>query len=209
MEFENEFEVAAPVDEVWTTLLDVERVAPCMPGAQVLEKTGDRSYRVAIKVRLGPVSMQYRGDVEIADVDDAAHSAKMNARATEARGQGTANATVTMKLDERDSSTHAVLHTDMRLSGRAAAMGGGMVKDVSAKMVETFAGNLQEMLAGKPEEAPAAAEPAPSPPPPSDEGLPAGQLAASVAADRMRDPRVLAGALAIVWLLGFLMGRRR
>jgi uncharacterized protein len=207
LKLQNEIEVSAPPDDLFDVLADVERVAPCMPGAEVLEKTGDRSYRVGIKVRLGPVSMQYRGDVEIDDVDDSAHSAKMHARATEARGQGTANATVSMKLDERDSATHAVLHTDMRLSGRAAAMGGGMVKDVSAKMVETFAGNVQEMLAGKPEEAPAA-EPAPPPPPSEEEGLPAAQIAVSVA-DRMRDPRMLAGALAIVWLLGFLMGRRR
>jgi uncharacterized protein len=240
MEFENEFEVAAPIDEVWRTLLDVERVAPCMPGAQVLEKTGERSYRVAVKVKLGPVSMQYRGDVEIADVDDSAHTATMTARATEARGQGTANATIGMRLDERGPATHAVLQTDLRLSGRAAAMGGGMVKDVSAKMVETFAGNLQEMLAGAPAEAAAAPaagersataaaapEPRPSaraagepsatgepsaagaPPPASDEALPAAQIAASIAADRLRDPRVLGGTLIVVWLLGWLMGRRR
>jgi uncharacterized protein len=150
MQFENDFEVASPIETVWDTLLNVEEVAPCMPGAEVLEQTGDSSYKVAIKVRLGPVSMQYRGDVEIVDPDPSAHQAKMVAKATEARGQGTANAEIGMRLEEQDGKTRAVLTTDLRLSGRAAAMGQGIVKDVAGKLTETFAECLATKLEGAP-----------------------------------------------------------
>ena len=80
MRFENRFDVDAPLDEVWATVLDVERVAPTVPGAQVLEQVGDDAYKVAIKVKVGPMSMTYRGDVEITERDDAAHRAVMKAR---------------------------------------------------------------------------------------------------------------------------------
>jgi uncharacterized protein len=150
MQFENDFEVASPIDTVWGTLLDVEQVAPCMPGAEVLDQTGDNSYKVSIKVRLGPVSMQYRGDVEIVDADPSAHQARLVAKATEARGQGTANAEIGMRLEEQDGKTRAVLTTDLRLSGRAAAMGQGIVKDVAGKLTETFAECLATKLEGAP-----------------------------------------------------------
>src|SRR3954449_7085191 len=100
MEFQNEFDVKAPLDEVWNTVLDVERVAPCVPGAEVLEKVSNDAYKVGIKVKLGPVSMQYRGDMEIVERDDAAHRAVMKVQAKEARGQGTATATATMAMEE-------------------------------------------------------------------------------------------------------------
>src|SRR5215203_2325294 len=149
MDFTNEFDVGAPVDEVFTTLLDVERVAPCVPGAEVIEKTGDDSYKVAIKIKLGPVTMQYRGDVEVVEKDDAAHTATLRVRAKETRGQGNADATSRLALTEQGGTgTHATINTDVKLSGKAAAMGGRMVGDVSAKMVDTFATNLAAMLEG-------------------------------------------------------------
>jgi carbon monoxide dehydrogenase subunit G len=159
MKFENAFTVDAPVDTVWATLLDVERVAPCMPGAEVLERTGDDAYAVGIRVRLGPISMQYRGQVEIVERDEAAHQATMRARAREARGQGTADANVHMSLVEQPDGTHATIATDLQLSGRAAAMGQGVIVDVAGKLVETFATNLAAMLAsgGAPDGAAAAA----------------------------------------------------
>jgi carbon monoxide dehydrogenase subunit G len=156
MQFENQFEVSSPIDTVWNTLLDVEQVAPCMPGAEVLEQTGDSSYKVSIKVRMGPVSMQYRGDVHIVDPDNDAHIAKLVAKATEARGQGTANAEILMKLSEQDGKTQATLTTDLRMSGRAAAMGQGIVKDVASKLTETFADCLAQKLSGNGAEAPEA-----------------------------------------------------
>src|SRR5919206_4414884 len=98
MEFENEFDVKAPLDEVWDAMLDVERVAPCVPGAEVLERSGEDAYKVGIKVKVGPVSMQYRGEVEIVSKDPESHSALMSAKARESRGQGTATAHVRMHL---------------------------------------------------------------------------------------------------------------
>jgi len=224
MKFENHFSVAAPIEEVWDMLLDVERVAPCMPGAEVLERKGEDSYKVVIHVKLGPVSMRYRGDVEITAKDPEARQAVMNAKATEARGQGTANAKIEMSLAERDGSTEAALATDLRLSGRAAALGQGVVQDVSEKLVDSFADNLAAMLEGAPAEAEAAeaeaAEPevaeagapeAPAPqaaPEPSEPELPALEIATRVAADRLRRPQVLLGVLAVVWFAGYLVGRR-
>jgi carbon monoxide dehydrogenase subunit G len=169
MKFENEFDVQAPIDEVYEALLDVERVAPCMPGAEVIETTGDDAYKVAIKVKVGPMSMTYKGDVQIVERDDAAKTATLRAKAKEARGQGTADAHVRMALAEAGGGTHAALETEVQLSGRVAAMGRGVIADVSGRLVETFARNLAEMLEGGPAEPAAAASsngaaaPAPEP----------------------------------------------
>ena len=155
MKFENAFVVQAPIDEVYAALLDVERVAPCMPGAEVIEKTGDDAYKVAIKVKVGPMSMTYKGDVQIVERDDAATTATLRAKAKESRGQGTADAHVRMALAEEGDGTHATLETDVALGGRVAAMGRGVIADVSARLVQTFAGNLAEMLeAGSAQEEP-------------------------------------------------------
>src|SRR3954471_17366659 len=148
MEFQNEFDVKAPLDQVWDAVLDLERVAPCVPGAEVLERTGDDAYKVGIKVKVGPVSMQYRGEVEITDKDPSSHVAQMSAKAREARGQGTANANVRMSLSGNGEVTHGTINTEVQLSGRAAAMGQGVIKDVSARIVDQFAANLAEMLGG-------------------------------------------------------------
>src|SRR5919202_342374 len=146
MRFENHFDVGAPIDEVWNTVLDVERVAPTVPGAQVLDRVGDDAYRVAIKVKVGPMSMTYRGEVEITERDQEAHRAVMKARAKESRGQGTADADVTMSLVGRDGGTSATVTTDVQLSGKVATMGQGVLQDVSRRLVETFAANLATML---------------------------------------------------------------
>jgi carbon monoxide dehydrogenase subunit G len=203
MQFVNEFDVEAPVDEVWEALLDVERVAPCVPGAEVMEKTDDDAYKVAIKVRVGPISMTYRGQVQIVEQDAERRHAVMNARAREARGQGTADADVAMDLEQRDGLTHGTITADVQLSGRAAAMGRGVIQDVSGKLVETFAGNLAEMLQPAPAEAAASAAEAPRPSPPQDE-LQAGAIVRDVAAERLLNPRtvvIVVGALVGLWIL--------
>jgi uncharacterized protein len=234
MNFDNTFTVPAPIDEVWKAMLDVERVAPCVPGAQVLEQTGDNAYKVAIKVRLGPVSMTYSGDVEIVEQDDLARRAVMSAKAKESRGQGTADATVEMRLSQENGTTQGAIHTDVAISGKAAAMGQGIITDVSARLIDTFAGNLAQMLAGgdaapdrqapAPEaaagqqpagersdasEAPTGVHaPLPPTPPAEPAGLPVLSLAGGVIADRLRNPRVLAG-LAGAAALVFVLRRRR
>jgi len=166
MKFENTFEVEAPIDEVYATLLDVERVAPCVPGAEVIEKSGDDAYTIAIKVRVGPISMTYRGNVEIVERDDANHRAVMRARARETRGQGTADARVDLSLVQDGPTTKGTMAADVQLAGRAAAMGRGVIQDVSAKIVSTFSSNLEAMLGGEgaaAEEPAAAAAPAAAP----------------------------------------------
>ncbi len=160
MRFENQFDVDAPIESVWDAVLDVERVAPTVPGAQVLERTGDDSYKVAIKVKVGPMSMTYRGEVEIAERDEEAHRAVMKARAKEARGQGTADADVTMELRGENGRTSAMVTTEVELSGKAATMGHGVLQDVAGRLVQTFAKNLAAMLEGG-EAAGAAETPAP------------------------------------------------
>jgi carbon monoxide dehydrogenase subunit G len=188
MKFENDFTVQAPVEEVWKTLLDVERVAPCMPGAEVMERTADDAYKVGIRVKVGPISMLYRGQVEVTERDDSTHEAMMRAKAREARGQGTADAHIKMTVVPEREGAHATLATDLQLSGRAAAMGRGVIGDVASKLVETFAGNLAEMLAGP--SAPAEAAPAQA------EAAPAQAEAAPAAAGNGASTEAVAGAAA-------------
>jgi uncharacterized protein len=191
MKFENTFAVDAPIDEVYGTLLDVERVAPCVPGAEVLEKTGDSAYQVAIKVRVGPISMTYRGNVEIVERDEENHRAVMRARARETRGQGTADARVDLALTQDGPTTNGTMVADVQLAGRAAAMGRGVIQDVSAKIVSTFAQNLEAMLRGPaPEPVPAAAEPEPQATGP--EAPPAPEVAAATGAEAGGGPEAAA-----------------
>ena len=231
MRFENQFTVDAPIEQVWETVLDVERVAPTVPGAQVLEQVSDDAYKVAIKVKVGPMSMTYRGEVEITERDEAAHRAVMKARAKESRGQGTADADVVMVLADGAGTTSATVTTDVQLSGKVATMGQGVLQDVSGRLIGTFADNLAAMLAGG--EEPAEPEPAASGvaaaavaptgapaqdtaqvPPPSRpapepaEALDLGSLGGAMVADRLRDPRVLGGVLAFVAFIAFGLGRR-
>jgi carbon monoxide dehydrogenase subunit G len=214
VEFENKFTVPAPIDSVYEALLDLERVAPAMPGAQVLEKTGDDSYKVAIKVKLGPVSMTYRGDVTIVERDAETHSAVLDVKAKEARGQGGATAKVRLSLEDQGEATLGTMVADVQLSGKAAAMGRGVIEDVSKRLVSTFAKNLESILVT--EEEPAAAEPAaeaPSPrpkviPPADEDTLSVGPLAAGMAAERLKDPRTLGAVVGGALLLGYLLGRR-
>ncbi|MEA2466671.1 MAG: uncharacterized protein QOJ57_797 [Thermoleophilaceae bacterium] len=224
MEFDNEFTVKAPVDEVYEALLDLERVTPAMPGAEVVGKTGDDSYKVSIKVKLGPVSMTYRGDVTIAEKDPEAHRAVLDVKAQEARGQGSATAKVTMSLEPDGDATRGKMTARVQLSGKAAAMSRGVIDDVSKRLVTTFAGNLEGILgsaapgdepapdgeAAAPSKppSPSPAKPRPEPPKPAADVLDVGPLAAGMAAERVKDPRVLAGLVGGALLLGYLIGRR-
>ncbi len=234
MNFENSFVVAETPATVWETMMDFERVAPCMPGAEVTEKTSEDAFKVQIRVKVGPMSMTYKGQAEIADRDDAARSAAMRVQARESRGQGTANAAVQIKLAEEGGGTRATLATELKLSGRAAAMGRGVITDVSQALVSEFAENLARMLspqsdagdgAGEQSSEPAvdevparpapAAAPAPPPAPsaPASAGaLDAGQLVKSVLAGRLEEPRgrlAAGGLLAFAGLVvGYRLGRR-
>src|SRR4051812_25580976 len=172
-----------------------------MPGAKVLEKTSDDAYKVAIKVKLGPVTMTYRGDVTVVERDPEKHSAVLDVKAKEARGQGGANAKVAMSVEPADQGTRGQMHTSVQLSGKAAAMSRGVLDDVSKRLVEQFAQNLDGIVAA-PDGASGAEAAAPSA---NEASLDAGSLAADMATERARDPRVLVtailGALLLVWLI--------
>jgi uncharacterized protein len=145
MQFDNEFSVAKPIDEVWATMLDLERVVPAVPDAKVLETTSDKSVTAEIKIRLGSMSMNYSGPAEIVEQDDAAHRALLRARAKEAGGQGNAEATVEIQLAEADGGTDAKLHSDVIVTGKAAQMGEGIIAAVTEAMIKQFAENLGKM----------------------------------------------------------------
>jgi uncharacterized protein len=210
VEFENQFSVNAPIGEVYDALLDIERVAPAMPGAKVLEKTSDDAYKVSIKVKLGPVTMTYRGDVTVVERDPSQHSAVLDVKAKEARGQGTAKANVSLALEPADGDgTRGTMKTSVQLSGKAAAMSRGVIDDVSKRLVEQFAQNLEGIVAA-PEPQPEAegAPEEPRPEPPAHDAFDAGSLAANMAADRIREPRTALGLALGALLVGWLIGRR-
>jgi uncharacterized protein len=164
------------------------------------------------------MSMTYNGEVEITERDEAAHRAVMKARAKESRGQGTADADVTMVLAGRNGGTSATVTTEVQLSGRVATMGQGVLQDVSRRLVETFAGNLAAMLEGgavpqppapapaEPGEPPAAAADSPATGE-SESALDLGSVGGAVIAERLKDPRVLGGLVAAVALVAFFAGR--
>ena len=155
MKLENEFTVDVPVENVWDVLLDLERVTPCLPGAALTEESGDE-YKGEMKVRLGPVSQEYEGTVKIEEADESEHRAVLKADGKDARGQGTASATITSTLqDEGNGSTKVHVETDMQLTGRAAQFGRGVQQDVAEKLLKRFAECLEnEIMGGGAEEEP-------------------------------------------------------
>lgn len=148
MKLENEFTVDAPVDEAWGVMLDLERVTPCLPGASLTEQEGDE-YKGKMTVRLGPVKQEYNGTVKIEDTDEESHRAVLKADGKDARGQGTASATITSTLQDENGSTRVKVETDMRLTGRAAQFGRGVQQDVARKLLNEFAGCLEKEILGQ------------------------------------------------------------
>lgn len=147
MQLDSAFEVKAPIDRVWSALMDFERVAACLPGAQVINTLSEDAYQVGMKVKLGPVTMQYKGQLEVVERVPDEHRAVLRGRAKEARGQGTAEATAQLALTSDGETTHGRVSADVNLSGRAAAMGQGVITTVTEQMMAQFATNLQAMLA--------------------------------------------------------------
>jgi carbon monoxide dehydrogenase subunit G len=147
MKLNNEFTVDVPVEDVWNVLLDLERITPCLPGASLTEETGEREYDGAMKVKLGPVTQQYKGTVKIQEADESAHRAVLRADGKDARGQGTASATIVSTLhDEGSGSTRVNVETDMQITGRAAQFGQGIQQQVSEKLLARFADCLEEEI---------------------------------------------------------------
>jgi uncharacterized protein len=148
MDFEHRFTIPVPPATAWDLLLDVERVAPCMPGASVDKVDGDDiSGRVRVKV--GPITMTYTGHARFIDRDAEARTVTIEASGKEARGTGTASATVHAALNGDDGKTTVTMSTTLNVTGRPAQMGRGVLADVSGKLVERFAANLAAQLSGQ------------------------------------------------------------
>ena len=151
MLIENAFTVGTPVDELWAFLLDVERIAPCMPGAELTETVDDRTWKGKVNVRFGPVAMSFAGTVEMAERDDDAHRAVLRARGMEQRGKGAADATVTSWLEPADEDRTTVKMTaDITLSGAAAQMSRGLLPEISKKLTQQFADCLEATIGASP-----------------------------------------------------------
>ena len=149
MDLENSFTVCAGVDTAWETLLDVEAIAPCMPGATLESVAGDE-FTGNVKVKLGPVSMVYGGEACFISKDYAAHTAVIVGTGKESRGTGTAKANVTIKLvAESSSQTRVDVATELTITGKAAQFGRGVMQDVAGRLVTQFAGNLEQVIAGR------------------------------------------------------------
>ncbi len=154
MKLENEFTVEAPVEEAWAFLLDLEKVTPCLPGAALGEASGD-GYNGTMTVKIGPVSAKYDGTVHYEETDESNRRAVLKADGKDARGQGTASATITSTLHEENGGTRVSVETDMQLTGRIAQFGGNAHQEVASRIMTQFADCLSRRISG--EEEPAAA----------------------------------------------------
>src|SRR3954453_12953687 len=189
MKLENEFTVPASIDEAWGVLLDVPRVAPCLPGATVEADQGDEGeYKGQMKIKIGPITASYKGTVKIQEADEANHSVAMRAQAKDARRQGTASATITSTMQEVADGTKITVVTDMRVTGPAAQFGRGVMQDVSAKLMGRFADCLAEEIAGGAPAAPAAEEAGGAGTPRKDEPTPAAPAPADAQVVGPRNP---------------------
>lgn len=152
MELTNDFRVGVPVETAWEVLTDVERIAPCMPGAQLQEVEGDE-YRGVVKVKVGPVTAQYKGAARFVERDETGRKLVLRAEGRETRGQGNANATITAQLTPDGEGTAVSVVTDLTVTGRVAQFGRGVMADVSSKLLGQFVDCLENKLLASPEAA--------------------------------------------------------
>jgi carbon monoxide dehydrogenase subunit G len=140
--------VSVPVDEAWSVLTDLERIAPCMPGAELQEVEGEE-FRGIVKVKVGPITAQYKGAASFQERDDAAHKAVIKAEGRDTRGQGNASATITATLEPEGDGTKVKVLTDLTVTGKVAQFGRGVMADVSAKLMDQFVKALEaDVLSG-------------------------------------------------------------
>jgi carbon monoxide dehydrogenase subunit G len=149
MELEHSFTVPVPEERAWDVLLDVERVAPCMPGATLESVNGDDIHG-SIRVKVGPITMTYKGTAHFTERDPAAHIITLEASGKETRGAGTASAKVRSMLEGEGDETHVVVHTSLNVTGKPAQFGRGVMTEVGGKLIGIFADNLAAMLAAEP-----------------------------------------------------------
>lgn len=223
MKLENRFTVPVPVEEAWKVLLDVERVAPCMPGATLTKFEGDH-FEGTVKVKVGPINLTYGGKASFVSKDDATHVAVIDGSGKETRGTGTAKALITCRLIDKGDTTEVEVDTELNVTGKPAQFGRGVLADVSGKLVDQFAACLSdEIRSGTPApvEEPVFASVAGDlgtsvgTPPPPRQTTPVPPRKPAEAIDLLgtagapvlkRLAPVLAGLLVLVWLLRKLRG---
>jgi len=218
MKLQNEFTVSVPMERAWETLLDIERVAGFLPGAKIEPAGEDGVFHGSMKVKVGPMAVNYEGTARLASVDEQSRTAEIEVRAKEAKGQGTAAATIRNQLFEESGGTRVVAETDLQVTGRQAQFGRGIMQDVAGRMLGDFARRFEAYLAeGGNGAAPSAGAPAggaapgspgqpapPAPPASDEEALDLGSVLTQMPIVRYGAP-VAAGAL----LLGVVAVLRR
>ena len=146
MQIENTFMVAQPAEALWSTLLDVEKIVPCMPGAELTEVVDDTTWKGKVNMKLGPVSLSFAGTVTMQDRDDHAHKIVLSAKGMEQKGKGAANASVTSWLEDGQGETHVKMQADIHLTGTVAQMSRGLLPEVSRKLTQQFADCLLQNI---------------------------------------------------------------
>jgi uncharacterized protein len=162
MEFDNSFDVPLSPVDAWAVLMDIRRIAPCMPGAELTEVVDAQNFRGKISVRLGPVALAFAGRVQFENVDDKNYSARVKAQGSDDKGRGAANATATFRIEPAEIGSRVLIHTDLMLSGAVAQYGRGvgMIQATAAQIIGQFAGNLRTQLERRsPAPAPTVASP--------------------------------------------------
>jgi uncharacterized protein len=186
MEFDNSFEVPLPVGDAWAVLMDIRRIAPCMPGAELTDVVDERTYKGRIAVRLGPVALAFAGTVKFDEIDEANRRARVAAQGSDAKGRGAANAVAAFHLEPAGDGTKVLVHTNLTLSGAVAQYGRGVgiIQMTAAQIITQFANNLKAQLAKEggpiaaaPADAPATSAAAAAPAPPRQSPGPAQQHA--------------------------------
>ncbi len=155
MKIDNEFTVSAPIQTAWDVLTDLEGIAPCMPGAMLTGRDGD-AYTGKVKIKVGPITSEYAGVASFVEKDDATHHAVIDAKGKDSRGAGNANALITADLTAQGDRTLVSVSTDLKITGKIAQFGSGMIQEVSKKLLGQFVACLETKLTGPAEESPAA-----------------------------------------------------
>ncbi|HEV7978241.1 SRPBCC family protein [Amycolatopsis sp.] len=220
MKLDHQFTVPAPLDEVWKAVIDPERVAPCMPGATLTKVEGD-AFTGTVKVKMGPISLLYKGSGEFLEKDESAKKVVIKASGKDSRGSGTAAATVTLTLTADGESTHGAVVTDLAITGKPAQFGRGLISEVGGKILDAFVECLSSKLGSsvEPEPPPAAepevvaAAPAPKPhlesvkPAPEAEAIDLFDYAGSSVVKRLAP--VIAGVAGVLVVLAIVRALRR
>jgi carbon monoxide dehydrogenase subunit G len=210
MKLRNEFYVHVPIERAWETLLDIETVAGFLPGAKIEPGGPEGVYQGSMKVKVGPMTVNYQGTARLASVDEQAHSAEIEVRAKETKGQGTAAAVIRNTLREESGGTRVTAETDLQVTGRQAQFGRGIMQDVAGRMLDDFAGRFEAYLAGAGQSqaaaagsngSPAAGGPGPAAAPQTEDALDLGSVMGQLPIVRYGVPAFVVGVV-LIWLLG-------